>query len=66
MPAPIPLAVAHPAWRRRLLAVQQALIRLAPGWFAYQLLAEVRPLPTLSTLLEATRRHSTARAAGKP
>ncbi|MFZ9838606.1 MAG: glycosyltransferase [Opitutaceae bacterium] len=66
VPAPIPLAVAHPGWRRRLLAVQQALIRLAPGWFAYQLVAEVRPLPTLSTLLEATRRHSAARAGGKP
>jgi hypothetical protein len=66
VPAPLPLAVANPSWSRRLLAVQQALIRLAPGWFAYQLLAEVRPLPTLSTLLEATRRHSAARAAGKP
>ncbi len=63
VPAPLPLAVADPSWSRRLLAVQQALIRLAPGWFAYQLLAEVRPLPTLPALLEATRRHSAARAA---
>ncbi|MBM3843144.1 MAG: glycosyltransferase [Verrucomicrobia bacterium] len=63
VPAPIPLALANPAWSRRLLAVQRYLIRLAPGWFAYQLLAEVRPLPNLPALLEATRRHSAARAA---
>lgn len=56
IPAPFPLALGDGLPARALLALNQVLIRVAPGLFAYQLACVARPKPTLEHLL--------ARAAG--
>jgi hypothetical protein len=41
---------------------QAVLIKISRGLFAYQMYLVVRPLPTMQTLLAATRQHSEAKA----
>ena len=63
IPAPIPLVVRSPFWQRALMGLQAALIRVSRGLFAYQMLMVVRPLPTLSRLMNEAQKHSARKAA---
>ena len=63
IPAPIPLVVRSPFWQRALMGLQAALIRVSRGLFAYQMLMVVRPLPTLSRLMNEAEKHSARKAA---
>jgi len=62
LPAPVPLVVRSRFWQRSLMRVQALLIRISRGFFAYQMLMVVKPLPTLATLMRATQQHTAARA----
>lgn len=63
IPAPVPLVVQSPFWRRLLMGLQSVLIKISRGLFAYQMFFVVHPLPTLEKLLSDTRVHSSKRAA---
>jgi SAM-dependent methyltransferase len=65
IPPPIPLAVKSRRLSRFLLWIHQWLTRWFDGLFSYQIFMVVRPLPTVQTLLEGTRRHSAARRAAR-
>jgi SAM-dependent methyltransferase len=52
IPAPYPLAIGDNILSRFLLAVNQALMILSKGLFAYQMAFIARPLPTLEHLLD--------------
>lgn len=65
LPAPVPLVVSNPFWRRFLMRAQSLCIRLSRGLFSYQMYFVVRPLPTLPTLLDASHEHSLAKAAAR-
>jgi glycosyltransferase involved in cell wall biosynthesis len=62
IPAPIPLVVSHRLLARLLVALNQAMIRIAPALFSYQIYMVVRPLPSLSRVLDASRSHTAERA----
>ena len=62
IPAPVPLVVQNRFWRSTLMTLQRWLIRVSRGLFAYQMLMVVRPLPTLTTLMQSTRTHSAERS----
>ncbi len=66
IPAPAPLVVKSPFWQKVLMKTQGGLIRVSRGLFAYQMLMVVRPLPTLTTLLANTRRHSDKKSSAMP
>jgi glycosyltransferase involved in cell wall biosynthesis len=52
IPAPFPLAVGRGRLGNMLIKVNQALIRLSRGLFAYQMLMVCRPVPALDWLIE--------------
>jgi SAM-dependent methyltransferase len=54
IPAPFPKALGLNALSRALLAINQLLIRLSKGLFAYQILLTVRPRPSLDGLLDSS------------
>jgi glycosyltransferase involved in cell wall biosynthesis len=62
VPAPAPLVVQSPFWRKVLMGTQRFLIAISRGLFAYQMFMVVRPLPTLQTLMRDARHHSAERA----
>lgn len=63
IPAPFPLALGRNPLSRLLLRLNQGLIRLSRGLFAYQMLMVCRPVPALDWLLEDAVRGSLRRAA---
>lgn len=63
IPAPFPLALGDGRLARLLLGLNQALIRLRPSLFAYQVMLEARKRPTLTDLLRDAEAHSAERAA---
>ena len=62
IPAPFPLALGANALARAAMRVNELLIRLAPGLFAYQIFMEATPTPTVEALLDNSIRESTKRA----
>jgi hypothetical protein len=52
IPAPIPLVVKSPWLCAFGMSLQNVLIRISRGLFAYQMVFIVRPMPTLETLLK--------------
>lgn len=62
IPAPFPLAIGDNAFSRALLAINQLLIRLSRGLFAYQAFMRVKARPTLKTLLNTAQEQSRIRA----
>jgi hypothetical protein len=52
VPAPFPLAIGDNLISRTLLRMNQILIRISRGLFAYQIFMVVKPQPTLETLLK--------------
>ncbi|MFZ4813995.1 MAG: glycosyltransferase [Phototrophicaceae bacterium] len=55
IPAPYPLALGDNVIARGLLAFNQLLNRVLPGWFAYQMAYVAKPRPMVNHLLEAAR-----------
>lgn len=62
IPAPFPLAVGRNRLATALLRLNQMLIRLSHGMFAYQMLMVCRPWPAIDWLLEDAVKESLARA----
>ncbi len=63
IPAPFPLALGEKSMiGRAMLKFNQLMIRLWPGFFAYQIFLEIRNRPTLATLLENSVKSSEDRA----
>ena len=52
IPGPFVMVLGPGGWGRALTAINAALIRFAPGLFAYQIFFEVEPLPSLEYLLQ--------------
>jgi glycosyltransferase involved in cell wall biosynthesis len=52
IPAPYPVALGVNALARLALRVNELLIRVLPGLFAYQIFMEVTPTPTVDALLD--------------
>lgn len=52
IPAPFPTALGDNAFSRALVRLNQLFIRLWPALFSYQIFAVLRPLPTLTHLLQ--------------
>ncbi len=63
IPAPFPIALGESGLARLLLRVNQALIRISPSLFAYQIFLVLRCRPSLSLLLRDALDCSAARAA---
>jgi glycosyltransferase involved in cell wall biosynthesis len=66
IPAPVPLVVKGGFWRKLLMGAQALGMKISRGFFAYQMLMVVRPLPTLGTLLAETHRHSAQKSSALP
>jgi len=62
IPAPFPLALGDNELARAAMRVNQLLIRLAPGLFAYQVFMEATPTPTVDALLDNSISESSKRA----
>ncbi len=62
IPAPFPMALGDGPLARFLLAVNQALIRLLPRWFSYQMFLVAESTPSLELLLQRAIDESAARA----
>jgi glycosyltransferase involved in cell wall biosynthesis len=63
VPAPFPLALGDRPLARMLLGVNRALVRASRSLFAFQMLAVIRPRPSLAYLLDRARRASAERSA---
>jgi glycosyltransferase involved in cell wall biosynthesis len=63
VPAPLPLVFGEGRLSRYLMAVNQALITLRRGVFAYQIYLVVKPLPSIEYLLAQAEAQSAIRAA---
>jgi glycosyltransferase involved in cell wall biosynthesis len=63
IPAPYPIALGQNVFSRCLLAINDALIRVAPGLFSYQIFMVAKPNPSLEILLERAVSESALRAA---
>jgi glycosyltransferase involved in cell wall biosynthesis len=63
VPGPYPLAFGDRKLSRFLLRLNEMLIRLSKGLFAYQIFMIVQPYPSTEYLLQITREHFTGRAA---
>jgi 2-polyprenyl-3-methyl-5-hydroxy-6-metoxy-1,4-benzoquinol methylase len=63
IPGPFPLALGQNRLSRTLVALNEALNRLAKGLFAYQVFFVVEPLPSLEYLLREAHAHSARRSA---
>jgi len=59
VPAPFPLALGDNGLSRAAIAVNEALIRLSPGLFAYQIYIEAESTPNADFVLEAARQAGT-------
>jgi glycosyltransferase involved in cell wall biosynthesis len=66
VPAPFPLAMRDGLASRTLLKFNQALIAVWRRMFSYQMVMEVRPMPSLDFLLLSAYRESVARAQRSP
>ena len=62
VPAPFPLAMGEGAVPAILLRINQLLIMLSRRMFAYQMVMEVRPMPSLEYLLQSAHSESATRA----
>ena len=62
IPAPFPLALGDNALARAAMRVNDLLIRLLPGLFAYQVFMVVTPTPTVEALLDRSMDASSTRA----
>jgi hypothetical protein len=62
IPAPVPMVVRDDRIAGSLMRFNRLLIRLSRNLFSYQVLAIARPRPSLRTILEHARAHSTERA----
>lgn len=62
IPAPYPLALGDNAWSRSILWVNKQLIRVWRSMFAYQVLVQAKPNPSLPYLLNDAYESSAARA----
>jgi glycosyltransferase involved in cell wall biosynthesis len=62
VPAPFPLALGDTAIARAALRINELLIRLMPGVFAYQVFMEVVPTPSVEALLDSSMTEGTRRA----
>jgi glycosyltransferase involved in cell wall biosynthesis len=62
IPAPFPLALGANGFARAAGRLNELLIRLAPGLFAYQIFMVATPTPTVEALLDNAIRESTKRA----
>ena len=62
VPVPYPLAIGDNVCSRMLLAINQLLIRLSRGLFAYQIFMRAKAQPTLELLLDTAREQSRIRA----
>ena len=60
IPAPFPRAVGDNFASRSLMALNQALIKLSKGLFAYQIFVRAKAHPTVQTLLQETETASAA------
>lgn len=63
IPAPIPLVVKNRFFQGLVMSIQDGLMRISRGLFAYQMFMVVRPLPTLETLMRDARHQVAERAA---
>jgi glycosyltransferase involved in cell wall biosynthesis/2-polyprenyl-3-methyl-5-hydroxy-6-metoxy-1,4-benzoquinol methylase len=63
VPAPFPLALGEGAASRLLVRANGVLLRVSRSLFAYQMLAVIKPRPTLAYLLDRARRAAGERAA---
>ena len=64
--APFPLALGNTPLSRMLVAVNALLNRISRGMFAYQMFARIRPLPSVSFLLNAAYTKSKEKASALP
>jgi glycosyltransferase involved in cell wall biosynthesis len=62
IPAPFPLALGANTLSRAAVRLNELLIRLAPGLFAYQIFLVATPTPTVEALLDNSISESTKRA----
>lgn len=62
VPAPFPLAIGDNVVSRFLLAVNNGLLRISRGLFAYQIFMRIKPRPSLEVLLHTAREQSQIRA----
>jgi glycosyltransferase involved in cell wall biosynthesis len=62
IPAPFPLALGDNGISRAALRINEWLIRLLPGLFAYQVFMVATPTPTVEALLDRSMNESTRRA----
>ena len=63
VPAPIPLALGNTAAARILLRINQMLIRISKGLFAYQVFLRAKARPSLESLLNLAEEQSGIRSA---
>jgi hypothetical protein len=63
VPAPIPLALGNTAAARVLLRINQVLIRISKGLFAYQVFLRAKARPSLESLLNLAEEQSGIRSA---
>jgi len=63
IPAPFPLALGDNGVSRAAMRINELLIRLWPGLFAYQVFMVATPMPTVEALLDRSMHASTTRAA---
>jgi glycosyltransferase involved in cell wall biosynthesis len=62
VPAPFPLALGDNGLARAAVRLNELLIRVAPGLFAYQIFMDATPTPTVEALLDTSISESTKRA----
>jgi len=62
IPGPFPLALRNKSLSRFVMRVNQWLIKVAPGFFSYQMFFVVQPLPSLEYLLEKAHEQSAIRS----
>ena len=60
VPAPFPLALGQNLWSKMLLKLNQALLLISKGLFAYQICVRARALPDARHLLKETISSSSA------
>ena len=65
VPAPFPLALGDRPFARFLLGLNRALVRVSRSLFAFQMLAVVRPRPSLGYLLDRARNAAVQRSGNR-
>jgi glycosyltransferase involved in cell wall biosynthesis len=61
IPAPVPLAIGHNVMSRFFLRLNQFLIKISKGLFAYQMIFLIKPKPSVAFLLDQSLQHSAKR-----